>query len=181
MPFATGMSISITLLTLKSYSDIKCKELNQPLQQYVIFPRIDQKTCLKSIYTANLTPLIIEPLIKGDELATNITEIKNIINDKRYKDKILAVLSTTSCFAPRVYDSIIAISTICKEHEINHVVNSAYGLQCSRISSDIVWASKVGRLDVIVSSTDKNFMVPVGGSIVYSPQKSKSSEGIGII
>ncbi len=28
-----------------------------------------------------------------------------------------------------------------------------------------------GRLDVIISSTDKNFMVPVGGSIVYSPMK----------
>lgn len=28
-----------------------------------------------------------------------------------------------------------------------------------------------GALDVLISSTDKNFMVPVGGSIIYSPKK----------
>jgi O-phospho-L-seryl-tRNASec:L-selenocysteinyl-tRNA synthase len=31
-----------------------------------------------------------------------------------------------------------------------------------------VEASRVGRLDCFVQSTDKNFMVPVGGSIVAS-------------
>jgi len=30
---------------------------------------------------------------------------------------------------------------------------------------------QIGRVDVIVSSTDKNFMVPVGGSIIYSTDK----------
>ena len=39
-------------------------------------------------------------------------------------------------------------------------------------------------MDIIISSTDKNFMVPVGGSIIYSPQPPKSKiEGqeVGII
>jgi O-phospho-L-seryl-tRNASec:L-selenocysteinyl-tRNA synthase len=27
---------------------------------------------------------------------------------------------------------------------------------------------KIGKIDVIISSTDKNFMVPIGGSVVYS-------------
>ena len=67
LPFATGMSLSLTLLTIKSLN---------PEGEYVIFPRIDQKTCLKCIYTANLKPLIIEPLIVGDELRTNVDEIK---------------------------------------------------------------------------------------------------------
>lgn len=49
LPFATGMSITISLLTLKNESLKKGEDKN-----YVIFPRIDQKTCLKSIYTANL-------------------------------------------------------------------------------------------------------------------------------
>ena len=31
-----------------------------------------------------------------------------------------------------------------------------------------------GRIDVLISSTDKNFMVPVGGSIVYGPKKKDS-------
>ena len=49
LPFATGMSLTISLLTLKNESDKKGHD-----KKYVIFPRIDQKTCLKSIYTANL-------------------------------------------------------------------------------------------------------------------------------
>lgn len=59
LPFATGMAITISLLTLKSQN---------PSKEFVIFPRIDQKTCLKSIYTANLTPIVVEPIHVGDEL-----------------------------------------------------------------------------------------------------------------
>lgn len=51
LPFATGMSITMTLLTLKSLKP-ECK--------YVIWPRIDQKTCLKAITAANLTPIVVE-------------------------------------------------------------------------------------------------------------------------
>jgi O-phospho-L-seryl-tRNASec:L-selenocysteinyl-tRNA synthase len=32
-------------------------------------------------------------------------------------------------------------------------------------------AIKVGRVDALISSTDKNFMVPVGGSVIYSHKK----------
>ena len=50
------------------------------------------------------------------------------------------------------------------------------------MSSDIVDACKKGTVDVIISSTDKNFMVPVGGSIIYSPQGPKGkNNSIGII
>jgi len=59
LPFATGMSITMTLLTLKSLKP-ECK--------YVIWPRIDQKTCLKAITAANLTPIVVEELLLGDEL-----------------------------------------------------------------------------------------------------------------
>jgi O-phospho-L-seryl-tRNASec:L-selenocysteinyl-tRNA synthase len=44
-------------------------------------------------------------------------------------------------------------------------------LQCSRITADLNLCHKKGVVDVIISSTDKNFMVPVGGSIIYSPKK----------
>ena len=40
LPFATGMSITISLLTLKSESDAKRQE-GEPAREYVIFPRID--------------------------------------------------------------------------------------------------------------------------------------------
>eukprot|EP00355_Strombidium_rassoulzadegani_P001953 CAMPEP_0168609556 /NCGR_PEP_ID=MMETSP0449_2-20121227/1275_1 /TAXON_ID=1082188 /ORGANISM="Strombidium rassoulzadegani, Strain ras09" /LENGTH=349 /DNA_ID=CAMNT_0008649719 /DNA_START=426 /DNA_END=1475 /DNA_ORIENTATION=- len=163
----------MSLLALKSESD-KARRAQaekgeeSPPKEYVIFPRIDQKTCLKSIYTANLQPIIIEPIHDGDELKTNLPQIEKVMSDEKYKGRILCVLSTTSCFAPRVYDSVAEIAKLCKEHKVGHVINSAYGLQCTRISNDIVNADRVGTVDVIVSSTDKNFMVPVGGSIVYS-------------
>lgn len=75
LPFATGMSITITLLTLKSL---------KPTAEYVIFPRIDQKTCLKCIYTANLKPIVIEPILEGDELRTNIENIKSLLQDSEW-------------------------------------------------------------------------------------------------
>ena len=56
------------------------------------------------------------------------------------------------------------------------MINNAYGLQCTRWSNDINLAVKKGRVDVLISSTDKNFMVPVGGSIVYGPDKKLVSE-----
>ena len=65
LPFATGMSLTITLLTIKSLN-------SSPTAEYVILPRIDQKTCLKCIYAANLKPIIVEPLLVGDELRTNM-------------------------------------------------------------------------------------------------------------
>ena len=82
-------------------------------------------------------------------------------------------MTTTSCFAPRAIDSIEEVGILCKEFDVFHMVNNAYGLQCSRIASDLAATLKKGRLDVLVSSTDKNFMVPVGGSIVYSPHKKQ--------
>ena len=57
LPFATGMSITLSLLALKSL---------KPAAEYVIWPRIDQKTCLKSILTANLKPLVIQPEVDGE-------------------------------------------------------------------------------------------------------------------
>ena len=62
LPFATGMSITLTLLALKA---------EKPEAEYVIWPRIDQKTCLKSILTANLQPIVIQPVVSGDELTTD--------------------------------------------------------------------------------------------------------------
>lgn len=51
LPLATGMSLSLSMLALSE---------ENPDKKYVIWSRIDQKTCLKSIITANLTPVVIE-------------------------------------------------------------------------------------------------------------------------
>lgn len=81
-------------------------------------------------------------------------------------DNIVCVLTTTSCFAPRVSDSLEQVAVLCQRFNIPHVINNAYGLQSSRCMHLIQEAARKGRVDAFVQSTDKNFMVPVGGAIV---------------
>jgi O-phospho-L-seryl-tRNASec:L-selenocysteinyl-tRNA synthase len=84
---------------------------------------------------------------------------------------ILCVISTTSCFAPRAADRVVEIAQICQEFGIAHIINNAYGLQASKLTHLVEQACRLGRVDCFVQSTDKNFMVPVGGSIVASCHK----------
>ena len=161
LPFATGMALTLSYLTLR---------LLKPKAKYIIWSRIDQKTCLKCIITSGFEPLIINPIPnkKNDyEIETDIEQIKAVI-DKYGIDNILCITSTTSCFAPRCYDNIEEISKICKEKKIFHVINNAYGIYCTKIIDLLNKADKIGDISLIVSSTDKNFMVPVGGSFIYS-------------
>jgi O-phospho-L-seryl-tRNASec:L-selenocysteinyl-tRNA synthase len=119
--------------------------------------------------TANLQPVIIEPLLdSNNELTTDLEEVEKQINILG-PENVLCIFSTTSCFAPRGYDKIIEISKICKKHNIFHLINNAYGIYCTKIVDMLNQSVKAGNVDIIVSSTDKNFMVPVGGSLIYSP------------
>ena len=97
LPFATGMSITFTLLTMKS---------TNPSARYVVWPRVDQKTCLKAIVAAGLEPVIIDNAIVGDEVCTDMNLLRDRILDKG-PSSILCVLSTTMCFAPRAPDRLI--------------------------------------------------------------------------
>lgn len=165
LPLATGMSLSMVFLTLKKQN---------PNGKYVIWSRIDQKSCFKSIITAGLTPLIVDPLLEtavvGDKTVYNLVTNSVAIDDlcKQYQHEILCVFSTTSCFAPRQPDRVDEIGKLCKELNIPHIINNAYGLQCPTITRLINRAHAIGRVDAVVQSTDKNFMVPVGGAIVSS-------------
>jgi O-phospho-L-seryl-tRNASec:L-selenocysteinyl-tRNA synthase len=160
VPMATGMTLTLSLLTLKQ---------SRPNAKYVLWPRIDQKSCFKCILTAGLKPIIIPTLLNGDEIVTNIDFLKETIQSISSTDEILCVLSTTSCFAPRRPDRIDAISQICQEFDIPHVINNAYGLQCPLIAKLMNRAVTIGRVDYVIQSTDKNFLVPVGGAIISSP------------
>lgn len=51
LPMATGMALTLSFLTIAE---------KFPSKKYVLWGRIDQKTCLKSILSANLIPVIIE-------------------------------------------------------------------------------------------------------------------------
>lgn len=164
LPLATGMALTLVLLTFKA---------KRPNAKYVIWPRLDQKTCLKCIVAANLTPVIIENKpCDYDELvlSTDFEALQKKVEELG-PENILCILSVTSCFAPRAPDCLEEMAALCKAKGIPHLVNNAYGLQCTKMTALVNRATKTGRVDAVVQSTDKNFMVPVGGSIVFSSSK----------
>ncbi len=84
------------------------------------------------------------------------------------------------------------MSVLCQRYDIPHLVNNAYGVQsskcmhviqevrvhgatiiqmtpyCLNLCVCVLQAHRLGRVDAFVQSTDKNFMVPVGGAVVAS-------------
>jgi len=171
LPLATGMSITLALLAMQ-----KAK----PGAKYVIWPRIDQKTCLKAITTSGCIPVVIENLLEGDELRTDLATIEAKIEELG-RAKVLCVVTTTSCFAPRIPERLVEVARICAERDVQHLVNNAYGVQAASTANlfaeavrgykDAEGTQRQGRIDVVVQSTDKNFLVPVGGAIVTSANK----------
>lgn len=51
------------------------------------------------------------------------------------------------------------------------MVNNAYGVQSSKCVHEVEQAMRRGRVDAVVQSLDKNFLMPVGGALVCSPSK----------
>ncbi|KAI6659469.1 O-phosphoseryl-tRNA(Sec) selenium transferase isoform X2 [Oopsacas minuta] len=162
LPVATGMGLVLSILTIK---------LSRPSSKYIIWSRIDQKSSFKSIISSGCQPVVIELVRIGDELSTNIVDINHAINDFG-AENITCIITTTSCFAPRIPDNIPEVAKICKEYDIPHITNNAFGLQSTKCMHLIEEAMKVGRLDAFVQSTDKNLLVPVGGCIIGSGSKA---------
>lgn len=162
VPVATGMGLVLCMLTIRQ---------DRPGAKFVLWSRIDQKSCFKSIITAGLQPIIVEPVLFGDELRTDLQTIETQITTLG-SSNILCVLSTTSCVAPRASDALEQIAALCSRHGIPHLVNNAYGLQSARLMHLIHEASKKGRIDAFVQCTDKNLLVPVGGAVISGFDKS---------
>jgi len=53
--------------------------------------------------------------------------------DRLGAENIVAVLSTTSCFAPRAADSVVELAKLCRSRGIGHVINNAYGVQVGHV------------------------------------------------
>eukprot|EP00639_Heterosigma_akashiwo_P011875 CAMPEP_0206372088 /NCGR_PEP_ID=MMETSP0294-20121207/6892_1 /ASSEMBLY_ACC=CAM_ASM_000327 /TAXON_ID=39354 /ORGANISM="Heterosigma akashiwo, Strain CCMP2393" /LENGTH=221 /DNA_ID=CAMNT_0053819383 /DNA_START=135 /DNA_END=797 /DNA_ORIENTATION=- len=70
LPVATGMSITLTLLCLKSQF---------PERNMVVWPRIDQKSCLKAIYAAGCEPVVVENRLEGDSLVTDLEAVEQAL------------------------------------------------------------------------------------------------------
>ena len=160
LPSATGVSILYCLLSL-------------PRKGKVVWLRVDQKSAPKAIALAGME-LVVCPTKRSPEGAVS-SDLKWLASylGSNFSD-VTAVLSCTSCFAPREPDDVVSISRMCEERGVPHVINNAYGLQSSHACRLINKAvSSGGRVDLLVSSCDKNFLVPVGSAIVYGPDKEK--------
>ncbi|XP_015232773.1 PREDICTED: O-phosphoseryl-tRNA(Sec) selenium transferase isoform X1 [Cyprinodon variegatus] len=156
VPMATGMSLTLCFLTLRH---------RRPKARFIIWPRIDQKSCFKSMITAGFEPVVVENVLEGDELRTDLEAVQRKIEELG-AENVLCLHSTTSCFAPRVPDRLEELATMCAKYDIPHIVNNAYGVQSSKCMHLIQQGARVGRIDAFVQSLDKNFMVPVGGAII---------------
>lgn len=106
-------------------------------------------------------------------LQSDIRDLNDAIDAVGGRAAVVCVLSTTSCFAPRLPDDVRAVARMCARRGIAHVINNAYGLQSAVIMRDINLAQMEGRVDYVVQSTDKNFLVPVGGAVVSTPSAER--------
>lgn len=70
VPVATGMTLALCMMTLRT---------QRPLARYVIWSRIDQKSCFKSILTAGFVPLVVDTVRIGDSLHTDCSRIEELI------------------------------------------------------------------------------------------------------
>ena len=75
--------------------------------------------------------VVVENLRSGDELSTNLDALEREV-ERLGASSIACVLSITSCFAPRSPDDTVRIATLCRNKDIPHIVNNAYGVQSSK-------------------------------------------------
>lgn len=164
LPAATGLTMTLVFLALRQM---------RPQGRYVVWSRIDQKSCFKAIGAAGLEPIVVElkPIEGTDALGTDLEGMQAAI-ERVGADKVLCICTTTSTFAPRVPDFIDEVALVASKLDVPHVINNAYGLQCSKCTHLIETGCRRGRVDAFVQSTDKNFMVPVGGAIVAGPSSA---------
>lgn len=156
-PLSTGMSIALILASLRREQGIR----------HVLYPRIDHASPDRAIAFAGLEKTIIPTIIDEDAVRCDFDDLEDNIK----VTESCMVLATTTFFPPRESDPIKDIAKLCGEHDIPLVINNAYGVQSERIMSDIRSAVDAGRVDAIVQSSDKNFLSPVGASIIVSPSK----------
>ena len=65
------MAVALCLMALKR---------QRPGSKYVLWSRVDQKSCFKAILTAGLEPVIMSLIKHGDELRTDTHTIEDVVN-----------------------------------------------------------------------------------------------------
>ncbi|TGZ66576.1 hypothetical protein CRM22_005251 [Opisthorchis felineus] len=158
VPMATGMTLTLCLLSLKRRRPAGAR--------FVLWPRIDQKSCFKCILAAGLVPVPIDLRVGTTDvkrskecehqLSCDLDQLRlacikpaaflrerwpeaaddqGVTQEDAKRcgpDSVVCILSTTLCFSPRIPDRIHAITKICMEYGVSHLINNAYGVQSRR-------------------------------------------------
>merc|ERR1712176_311243 len=72
LPMATGMALRECFISLR---------LQRPQANHIIWPRIDQKSCLKSMLSIGLNVIVIEPKLADKGFVTDIQAIEAKIEE----------------------------------------------------------------------------------------------------
>ncbi|MHA1147014.1 MAG: O-phosphoseryl-tRNA(Sec) selenium transferase [Promethearchaeota archaeon] len=162
VPICTGMSLALCLSALKpDWNDEKLIK-----KRTVLVPRVDHKALIKAFELVGCKAKIVESKLVEDAVRVSIDDIK-----AQYDDSCYAVISVTSFFPPREYDDLKEISKFAEENDLIHIIINAYGVQSPDWMRMIRSAIDSGKVDAIIQSTDKNFLTPVGGAVIASPNK----------
>jgi len=199
VPMATGMTLALALRAVaqermeerKSEEGVLAADGAHIAPRYVLWPRVDQKTALKCIDAAGLLPYVVplRAVVGGGNntmeesptyLQVHVDDVEAAIRALGGRSAVLAVLSTTSCFAPRLPDDVIAMAELCHRHNIAYVINNAYGLQSRCIMNRLEVAQRRGRVDFFIQSGDKNLCVPVGGALLCSANAARVRRAAGL-
>ncbi|CAH0520400.1 unnamed protein product [Peronospora belbahrii] len=100
---------------------------------------------MRAVQAALVLPVATEILLQVHFGGWTHTTRMAALMDQYGSENILAVSSTTSCFAPRAYDRVKEIAEHCQKREIAHVINNVYGVQVSACVHQTEMAMRTGR------------------------------------
>ena len=89
----------------------------------MLWPRVDQKTCLKSLVLGGVKVVPMPMKRIGDQLCTDVEGLHAKVSELG-PDRVLGIVTTTSCFAPRAADDVVAVAKLCAQHSIGHIIGT---------------------------------------------------------
>lgn len=87
-------------------------------------------------YSSPCALQVIQLRRDGEQLITDVDGIAAAIASLG-ADRVAAVITTTSCFAPRAADDVVAVGKLCDAAGVPHIVNNAYGVQAAGICAQV--------------------------------------------
>ena len=156
-PLSTGMSLALVLSYFRKTFNVDS----------ILYPRIDHISPHKAIEFVGLNHTQTPTQLVGDAVQMDLEGLEVALK----LHNSCAVMITTSFFPPRESDPVKEVAKLCQEFNVPLVINNAYGIQSEKIMDKLRSGIDAGRVDAIVQSSDKNFLTPVGASIITSPKK----------